>query len=126
MHTQSDSTLHAIIAVFFDIEDGGEADNEFITALFNAMDNRNQPDAPEVPIRQFLGSIDMSKFWSYDGSFTSPPCAEGVKWSIIKEVQTLSPAQLQRFTSYLAEDSSFANGNGNNRSVQPLKDRTLY
>ena len=80
----------------------------------------------EVPLADFLATVDMRKFWSYEGSLTSPPCTEGIKWHVIEEVQKISEKQLEEFTRYYSDDMSFANGNGNNRAVQELNDRTLY
>ena len=61
--------------------------------------------------------MDFKRYWSYDGSFTTPPCAEGIKWSIIKSVQPISDNQLKRFKIMLADDQDFADGKGNNRAT---------
>lgn len=68
----------------------------------------------------------MSTYWSYDGSLTTPPCTEGLKWSVIKQVQPISDAQLVRFTARMADNQAFAGGKGNNRVVQPLNARELF
>ena len=39
---------------------------------------------------------DMS-YYAYDGSLTTPPCGEGVKWHVVKEPITLSAQQLKAF-----------------------------
>jgi len=36
----------------------------------------------------------MGDYWSYEGSLTTPPCTEGIKWSVMKQVQSMSQAQL--------------------------------
>jgi len=59
----------------------------------------------------------MKEYWSYDGSFTTPPCTEGIRWTVIKQVQSISEKQLEKITELLAGDRKWAAGNGNNRNV---------
>jgi carbonic anhydrase len=54
--------------------------------------------------------------YRYDGSLTTPPCTEGVKWNVMVEPIEMSEAQLAAFTSIFE---------GNNRPIQPLDGRTL-
>ena len=121
-----DELAAAVIGIFFDVQEGGDFDNAFLDAMFIAIAGKGLSTPPKVPLRDFLSRIDMSEYWSYKGSLTTPPCTEGLKWTVIKQVQPISKAQLQKFTQYLADDASFGGGNGNNRVVQPLHDRTLY
>ena len=73
--------------------EGGSTTNPFIDSVFEAI----QDDTKKVAVRQFLSTVDMTDYWSYDGSFTTPPCTEGIKWSVIKQVQSISQAQLDKF-----------------------------
>ncbi|RED21409.1 carbonic anhydrase [Rhodopseudomonas thermotolerans] len=38
-------------------------------------------------------------FFRYMGSLTTPPCSEGLTWTVFKEPIELSPAQIQRFAA---------------------------
>lgn len=56
-------------------------------------------DSTEAPIylKGFLDSIDTSDFWSYDGSFTTPPCTEGIKWNVLQDIQPINDEELSLF-----------------------------
>ena len=53
-------------------------------------------------------------YYHYMGSFTTPPCTEGVKWFILSTPVELSSEQIDAFRAIY---------DGNNRPVQPLNDR---
>jgi carbonic anhydrase len=65
---------------------------------------------------------DDRSYWAYDGSFTTPPCTEGVKWHVLYEPVTVSLQQVAAFRSleFLHHDGEFV---GNARPVQPLNGR---
>ena len=54
--------------------------------------------------------------YAYDGSLTTPPCTEGVKWYVLSKPVGLSAGQLQAFRVLYK---------GNFRPVQPLNGRVL-
>ena len=76
----------AMIGIFFDMAEGGSTTNAFLDSVFAAIDDPTQ----KIDMRQFLSTVDMTDYWSYDGSLTVPPCTEGIKWSVIKSVQPIS------------------------------------
>lgn len=55
-------------------------------------------------------------YYRYDGSLTTPPCSEGVKWFVLREHVELSAEQVQTFRSIIKD---------NNRPVQPLNGREV-
>jgi carbonic anhydrase len=57
---------------------------------------------------------------------TAPPCSEGIIWTILADIQSISAKQLLRFQNKWAADPSFAEGRGNNRKVQNLNDREVF
>jgi carbonic anhydrase len=54
--------------------------------------------------------------WRFDGSLTTPPCTEGVKWLVLTEPVPLSAQQIAAFRAVI---------DGNNRPTQPLNDRVI-
>ena len=81
------------------------------------------PDATR-PKKEAETSIDASSllpkdtsYFSYDGSFTTPPCTEQVKWVILAQPVSLSKQQIMRFRKVIHD---------NNRPVQPLNQRQVF
>lgn len=56
-------------------------------------------------------------YYRYNGSLTTPPCSEGVRWLVLKKPATASKAQVEQFAK--------AVGVANNRPVQPVGARPV-
>jgi len=126
VHLFEDGSLGGVVGIFFDRAAGGSSENDFLSS-FNFGDS--YVDEPtqvyDVNLQNFLDGINQERFWCYKGSLTTPPCTEGVYWTVIEEVQSISEEQLAGFTMHYADNSDFAEGKGNHREVQPLNKRTL-
>jgi carbonic anhydrase len=55
-------------------------------------------------------------YYSYDGSLTTPPCSENVKWNIFVEPMTISEEQIEAFEKFYQVDA---------RPLQPTNDREI-
>jgi carbonic anhydrase len=56
--------------------------------------------------------------YAFDGSLTTPPCTEGLRWLQLKESITATPAQIQQLR--------WAAGGDNARPIQSLNGRRVY
>lgn len=56
-------------------------------------------------------------YFNYNGSLTTPPCSEGVKWFVMKNPIEVSADQIQHYHDLLGFD--------NNRPVQPTNARVV-
>jgi carbonic anhydrase len=88
----------------------------------------------DVPLEKFFASLNTANFWSYDGGLTTPPCTEGVKWTVLQGAAPISPSNLLSLKARYAGDASFAPcadeggecTGGNNRMTMPKNDRYIY
>ena len=116
VHQDTDGGL-AVLGIFFDQGMGGTDANTFLAAL--------QGDEG-IMVGDLVAGLDTSQYWSYPGSLTTPPCSEGVKWTVLKDVQSIDDEQLAYFNDLWKDKAEFAQGMGNNRELMPINDRTLY
>jgi carbonic anhydrase len=103
----------AVVGVL--IDEG--ADNPVFKSVW---DNVPVKSGPVVSLTVQVNAADMlpsmQTTYRYDGSLTTPPCSENVKWNVMLTPIEMSKAQLETFTKLFE---------GNNRPVQDLNGRTL-
>ena len=113
VHQSKDGAL-AVIGVL--IERGSEhaAFNSLWAHLPSSPGAAQQIEQVAIDANDLLPSTRTS--YRYDGSLTTPPCSEGVKWFVLTTPIELSEAQIAAFTAIVHD---------NNRPVQPLNGRQL-
>merc|ERR1712137_1308683 len=74
-------------------------------------------------MQALYSGVDKSKFWDYEGSFTTPPCTEAVDFYIMMGRAGMTMAQLNKFKAAIGWDTAEANGNF--RPPQPLNGRAV-
>ena len=73
-----------------------------------------------------MQNVEFTSYWNYDGSLTQPPCTEDIKWTVIKDVQSISPYQLRRIRASFANFPNYEASAGNNRALQEIGTRQVY
>ena len=114
---QAEGGALAVLGVL--IEEGAE--NRVFAPLWKQLEEAPGTHVTvQLPINfddgLFAGGESTGVF-HYEGSLTTPPCSEGVKWFILRTPTVLSKAQIAAFSAVYE---------GNNRPLQPLNDRTPY
>ena len=89
------------------------------------LDDKETRALPNLNLNTFVNTYAKGTYFSLNGSLTTPPCSEGVRWTVVKEPVPMSKAQKEAMDAMWKSDNSFAEGKGNNRVVQPLNDRVL-
>lgn len=101
----------AVLGILF--EEGEEND------LLNHLDSFRPPDM--TPYTEPIDYNDLftsrTEYYRYSGSLTTPPCSEGVLWTVFKNPLIASKEQMERFHSAMGSDT--------NRPVQPRNARTI-
>ncbi|MFN8475376.1 MAG: carbonic anhydrase family protein [Anaerolineae bacterium] len=109
---QSDKGDVVVVGVW--IEPGAE--NKALAPVFSNLP-KDQQDAKPVPgatvnAADFLPATQT--YYRYDGSLTTPPCTQGVKWIMMSTPVTASAEQLAAYKAIMYPT---------NRPVQPLNGR---
>jgi carbonic anhydrase len=113
VHESAEGEL-AVIGAF--IAEGGA--NEAFEPVWT-----NLPEEKGVEVHLEHVEVDVDALlpqdrasYRYDGSLTTPPCSEGVKWFVLANSVALSAQQIAAFRAVIQ---------GNNRPTQPLNGRKI-
>ncbi|KAK6041780.1 hypothetical protein COOONC_20715 [Cooperia oncophora] len=92
----------AVIGVLLQASSSGVA----LQNLENTFTEIRTPGSQSSPLNYSLESLvpnDTSAFFRFDGSLTTPPCSEGVIWTVLREPSQVS--YKQELFEELNEDS---------------------
>ncbi len=112
VHASKDGKL-AVIAVMF--KEGEE--NQALKELWAKMPQKIG-DNHKVEAKNLLSLLPKDRdYYRFNGSLTTPPCTEGVRWMVLKQNITLSKNQINLFKSVMHHD--------NNRPIQSTNARAI-
>lgn len=86
---KSDDQQDLIISVFLELQ---EEDNFKFDNLINFLSSKKK--AGKIDLSEIINKNDKTFF--YDGSFTTPPCKEGVKWYVMQTPLKISKGQMNK------------------------------
>ncbi|XP_003263412.2 carbonic anhydrase 9 isoform X3 [Nomascus leucogenys] len=114
----------AVLAAF--LEEGPEengAYEQLLSRLEEIAEEGSETQVPGLDISALLPS-DLSRYFRYEGSLTTPPCAQGVIWTVFNQTVMLSAKQLHTLF-----DTLWGPGDSrlqlNFRATQPLNGRVI-
>jgi len=121
VHSSLDGAL-LVVGVFADAE--SNTDNAFLNKFWPTGFAADSVLNTTVMPYWFLP--DDKSLYHYSGSFTTPPCTEGIKWFHFANNVSMSAAQLASFKTALSSLNQTAAVGRNNRVPQSLNNRAVY
>lgn len=113
VHADKDGNL-AVVAVMF--KEGNT--NSGLKDAWSIMP-KHAGDKHQLPNQLNVNNIlpNSREYYRFNGSLTTPPCSEGVRWLVMKDAITASKQQIEAFSSVLHEP--------NNRPLQAVNARPI-
>ncbi len=113
VHADKDGNL-AVVAVMF-------AEGEANLGLAKAWEQLPKAEGEKNKLAEAVNVNDIlpanHDYYRFNGSLTTPPCSEGVRWLVMKEPVSASKEQIAAFVGTLSHP--------NNRPVQALNARAV-
>ncbi len=103
----------AVVAVMYEL---GAANAE-LEKVWAKMPATIDEKAALEPVNANALLPQTHDYYYFNGSLTTPPCTEGVRWVVMKTYGTVSQDQVDRFTTIMQHP--------NNRPVQPVNARMI-
>lgn len=99
---QDADSNYAVIGVLYRI---GKA-SPFLAKILNAgLPEKSTSSAVTVSELDLATAFtDLSRYYTYSGSLTTPPCSETVTWPVLRQQAELSASQFQEFRKVLGND----------------------
>ncbi|XP_066895758.1 carbonic anhydrase 9 isoform X3 [Kogia breviceps] len=117
---------HTVGGHRFSAEEGPEENSAYeqlLSHLGEIAEEDSETWVPGLDVSALLPS-DLSRYFRYEGSLTTPPCAQGVIWTVFNQTVKLSAKQLHALSDSLwgPDDSRLQL---NFRATQPLNGRII-
>jgi len=128
VHQYGSATDYLVLTAFFNI---GPTASTFLSGVnygsLSATSDASVAISSSVNVWDVLGAIQGNgEYIYYSGSFTTPPCTEGVTFIMFRDFLQMSKAQWDAYVTSLPDITfSYSASTGNHRTVQSLNSRTI-
>jgi len=119
VHT-SQSNNYLVIGVFFKLDPNNKP-NVFLKDFWSALPKIGSPaetmNDTKFDAKGFFDSLENKNYYHYNGSLTTPPCTETVKWIVMESPSYVNTDEISGFANVIPFS--------NNRPTQKLNGRTV-
>jgi len=112
---QDDNNHLAVVSVLLDESKTTNPLLEKLTKFLPKRPGEAQPHQEKIDINQLLPT--EKNYYTYEGSLTTPPCTEAVKWIILKQHMPITANDLIQYQKLYPRNA---------RPLQPLNDREVF
>jgi len=115
----------AVLGIFFEVsETPNKGLADLVTSFKEVSKAGNETTTTLFPISNFWSDVgDLTSFYRYEGSLTTPSCNEIVQWTVLRNPVKISQDQLDMFRSLKDKDSESLVDNF--RPVQAIGEREI-
>jgi len=114
VHQNADGEM-AVVAVLFESGNSHDGIYRVLNYMPASMGDQRNLETADVKPAELLPR--NHGYYRYNGSLTTPPCAEGVRWIVMKETPSVSGSQIDSFKRAVREPNA--------RPVQPVNARVI-
>ena len=111
VHKAADNSL-AVVGIM--LNEGAE--NPFLAKFWDKMPVKEGKETLNLTINVNDTMPTEKGYYTYMGSLTTPGCAEGVRWIVMKNPVTVSKAQIDKFLAVIGHNA---------RPIQPINNREI-
>ena len=114
VHANKEGELLVVAMLFVP----GNADNT-LTELWKSMPQKagDENRLGSSVLKSLETEMKATNYYRFNGSLTTPPCSEGVRWFVMKAPMTIAKEQVKAFEDVM--------GHANNRPVQKTNARLI-
>jgi carbonic anhydrase len=116
----------AVIAVFLQSSPAGLAKFSEIMSTAPDVAGEHAVGPSPVDVTELLPPWPNRAFYTYTGSLTTPDCAEGVRFFILKTPVPIPPSAVARLHDLISKFPNYKGYSNNNRPVLPLGTRIVF
>jgi hypothetical protein len=106
---RSNTDLYAVIGIF--LVDSAKTRNPVFSELMDQVPTDDSWDIEILDIQWnpmlLLDGLNLAYYWSYSGSFTTPPCTESVQWFVLRDVLLVTSTQIKQIQNISGIDNNF-------------------